>query len=82
MVGAFGVAKLTAFLATDVGKVLGGTTSGEGLAGNFNFVGGLSVRLGFLVGGALYFTTRVGFEVCILTTGKTGGASETGVLGI
>jgi hypothetical protein len=84
LVGTFGVAKLTAFLAaavTGVGTALGGTTSGAGLAGSFSFVSGLSVRLGFLVGGPPYFTTRVGFG-CTLTTERAGGISAIGVLGI
>lgn len=84
-VGMFGVAKLTALLAaavTGVGRILGGTTSGAGLAGNFSFANGLSGRPDFLIGGPPYFTARASFGGCTLTTGKTGGASVIGVLGI
>jgi hypothetical protein len=82
--GMLGVAKVTAFFAAAVTRVataLGGT-SGAGLAGNFNFIEGLSVRLGFLIGGPPYLTPRVSFGGCTLTTGKAGGASVIGVLGI
>jgi len=79
-----GVAKVTALFAATVtrGTALGGTTSGAGLAGNFNLVDELSVRLGFLVRGPPYLTPRANFGGCTLTTGKTGGTSVIGVLGI
>lgn len=83
--GTPGVMKLTAFLATSVigvGSNFWGTESGTGLAGTFSLARGLKVKLGFLVGGPPDLMTLVTLGGLTLTTGKTGGVSVTGVLGM
>ena len=80
--GTAGAMKLTAFLAASVAGNFLGTASATGLAGTFSLVGGLKVKLGFLVGGPPDLMALVTLGGLTLTTGKIGGVSVTGVLGM